>query len=90
MKQALSKVLFSLIFIFFLPFYVHALSCSVIKVLDGDTFHCIPAQMIVGAKIHKDGSVSVRLYGVDAPEKDQPYGEEAQNSLRELIKGEDS
>jgi endonuclease YncB( thermonuclease family) len=52
----------------------------VTQVLDGDTFYCI-------VRIHKDGSISVRLYGIDAPEKDQPYGEEAKNSLKELVAG---
>jgi endonuclease YncB( thermonuclease family) len=90
MNRSLGRVLFTLLFIFFLPFYVYALSCTVTRVLDGDTFYCIPKERLTDVpivKIHKDGSITVRLYGVDAPEKDQPYGEEAQNSLRELIKG---
>ena len=87
MKRLLSKVLLVLIFVLFLPFYVYAISCTVTEVIDGDTFHCIPKEKITDAKIYKDGSVSVRLYGIDAPEKDQPFGEEAKNSLKELVKG---
>jgi endonuclease YncB( thermonuclease family) len=58
----------------------------VTEIIDGDTFYCIPKEKVTGVRIHKDGSISVRLYGIDAPEKDQPYGTEARNSLKELVK----
>jgi endonuclease YncB( thermonuclease family) len=87
MKWSLSKALLVLIFVLFLPFYVYAISCTVIEVIDGDTFYCIPKEKITGVRIHKDGSISVRLYGIDAPEKDQPYGLEARNSLKDLVGG---
>ena len=86
MKRTLRGALLILIFILFLPFYVYAISCTVTEVIDGDNFYCIPKEKIIGVKIHKDGSIPVRLYGIDAPEKDQPYGYEAKNSLKELVK----
>ena len=88
MKRSLSKTLLILIFILLLPFYVYAYTvfCTVTEVIDGDTFYCIPKEKIAGVRIHKDGSISVRLYGIDAPEKDQPYGQEARNSLKDLVK----
>jgi endonuclease YncB( thermonuclease family) len=85
-KRSLSKALLVLIFVLFFPFYVYALSCTVTEIIDGDTFHCIPKEKIAGVRIHKEASISVRLYGVDAPEKDQPFGEEAKFSLKELVK----
>jgi endonuclease YncB( thermonuclease family) len=87
MKHLLNKILIILIFIFFLPIYLYATSCTVTQVIDGDTFYCLPKSSIAGVKTHKDGSISVRLYGIDAPEKDQPYGLEARNSLKDLVEG---
>ena len=43
------------------------------RVLDGDTF--------------KSGDTRVRLWGIDAPEKGQPYADEARARLKELIEG---
>ena len=42
-------------------------------VMDGDTF--------------KSGETRVRLWGIDAPEKGQPYADEARARLKELIEG---
>jgi len=84
-KRSLSKTLLVLIFVLFLPFYLFAISCTVTEVLDGDTFYCILKEKVTGVRIHKDGSISVRLYSIDVPEMDQPYGIEARNSLKELV-----
>ena len=43
------------------------------RVMDGDTF--------------KSGDTRVRLWGIDAPEKGQPYADEARARLKELIEG---
>lgn len=46
-------------------------------VLDGDSL-----------VIHQDGKrQEIRLYGVDAPEKDQAYGAEARAFTRDLVRG---
>lgn len=49
------------------------------KVFDGDS-------LIV--KLAPGRSVEIRLAEIDAPEKDQPFGDSARNELRELIDGE--
>lgn len=46
----------------------------VISVLDGDTI-----------KLDTQGNVRIRLAGIDAPEKSQPYGLESKNYLASLI-----
>lgn len=51
-------------------------SCRVHKVWDGDTFDALCA---------KAGEVRVRLYQVDAPEKNQPRGGEALGWLNQKI-----
>ena len=51
---------------------------TVVKVVDGDTVHL---------KHDEYGKIKVRLADIDAPEKDQPFGKEATNSLSKLISG---
>ncbi|MDR2999994.1 MAG: thermonuclease family protein [Fibromonadaceae bacterium] len=44
---------------------------------DGDTF-----------KLNENGQIiKIRVFGIDAPESDQAYGQESGNALRELIDG---
>ena len=53
-----------------------SLSCEVRSVADGDT-------VTVGCE---DGRLTVRVWGIDAPESGQkPWGEESKNALQELI-----
>ena len=49
------------------------------KVLDGDS-------LIV--KLAPGRSVEIRLAEIDAPEKDQPFGDRSRNELKKLISGE--
>jgi hypothetical protein len=37
-RDTMSKILIILIFVFFLPIYLYATSCTVTQVIDGDTF----------------------------------------------------
>lgn len=56
------------------------LSCSVVRVLDGDTF--------IGSG--SDGQeYKVRLVGIDTPEKDQPFGDLAKEYVNEKLSGQD-
>lgn len=48
---------------------------SIIRVIDGDTF---VFQTV-------DGSLKVRMYGTDAPERDQPYSKESADFLRQFL-----
>tara|TARA_X000000368_G_C23032860_1_gene713359 strand:- start:361 stop:870 length:510 start_codon:yes stop_codon:yes gene_type:complete len=56
-----------------LPSVIYA---KVIKVIDGDTIHL---------RNKKYGKIKVRLAEIDAPERDQPYGEEAKVALKKII-----
>jgi endonuclease YncB( thermonuclease family) len=71
-----------LIFLFLLtlvPFFGHSEmgEYDVLRIIDGDTF-------VVG---EAGGERRVRLYGIDAPELKQPYGEKAKAYLTSLIEG---
>jgi micrococcal nuclease len=51
--------------------------CHGVRVIDGDTFRCT----------RPEGLPAYRLYGVDAPEADQPYGVSARAQLGRLLLG---
>lgn len=59
---------------------VHAAdtTCKVVGVSDGDTLTCLTAS---------NEQVKVRLAEIDAPEKDQPYGQTAKQALSDLAFG---
>ena len=50
-------------------------SCEVVGIADGDTFSCLSGKQ----------STTVRLYGIDAPEKKQAYGKTAKQYLSSRI-----
>lgn len=85
--KLLRDCLFVLVLALFIATFCNAEEFSgvVTKVLDGDTIRVIPDAIITGVKVYKDGSISVRLRGIDAPEKTQPYGMEAKEYLKGLV-----
>ena len=60
------------------PAFADTLQGKVVKVADGDTVTIIDDS----GKKHR-----IRLMGIDAPEKDQPYGDVSTQSLVELVSG---
>jgi endonuclease YncB( thermonuclease family) len=50
-------------------------SGTIIRVIDGDTF----------VFQTKEGSLKIRMYGIDAPERDQPYSKESTNFLKQYL-----
>jgi endonuclease YncB( thermonuclease family) len=75
MKQALITLCLTLIP---LSVWANTLQGKVIKVADGDTVTILDDS----GKKHR-----IRLAGIDAPEKDQPYGDVSTQSLVELVSG---
>lgn len=81
----ISKITKTCLIFFICLINVHCLASSitseklhakVIKVVDGDTIYLK----------HKEfGKLKVRLADIDAPEKNQPYGSESKNILKDLI-----
>ncbi|QCD52826.1 thermonuclease family protein [Campylobacter sp. RM16192] len=61
-----------------LPTLALALSGKVIKVSDGDTITILQNKQ----------QIKVRLFGIDAPEKKQAYGEKSRKFLANLIAGQ--
>lgn len=56
----------------------HAWRGTILEIVDGDTITVAP-------KGQKDSPIRVRLYGIDAPEHDQPHGAESTARLRTLL-----
>ncbi|ECD1574141.1 thermonuclease family protein [Salmonella enterica subsp. enterica serovar Virchow] len=50
---------------------------KVVRVLDGDTFELLVDQQ----------PVRIRVTGIDAPEKDQPFGQRSRQSLADMVDG---
>ena len=51
--------------LFLIPIFLFALEGKVISVTDGDTIRILTPER---------EQIKIRLYGIDAPEKKQPYG----------------
>ena len=75
--QSMKKFLIILLIICW-PLTAHAWMAKVVSVTDGDTI-----------KVSNVGheQVKIRLYGIDSPEKGQPYGQAAGKHLASLIAG---
>ncbi|WP_462109686.1 thermonuclease family protein [Campylobacter concisus] len=65
-------------FAILLPLYLFALSGKVISTHDGDTITVLSGKE----------QTKVRLYGIDAPEKKQDYGQRSKQFLASLIAGQ--
>lgn len=56
--------------------------CTVLNIIDGDTFTCKPTNIL-----QRNSILTIRLSNIDAPELDQPFGLEAKEKLENLIYG---
>ena len=70
----MSKILF----LWLLPLILFAFDAKVVKIIDGDTIRILTPER---------EQIKVRLYGIDAPEKKQPYGTAAKRYLADMIAG---
>jgi endonuclease YncB( thermonuclease family) len=75
-KSLLCAVLAALM----VPYLALAWEGQVTKVTDGDTLDV--------RRPASGETKTVRLYGIDTPESDQPHGKEATSALEELVAGE--
>ena len=73
----MKKILFVILLLCF-PLTSHAWMAKVVSVTDGDTIKVFNVE---------HGQVKIRLYGIDTPEKAQPYGKAAGKYLASLIAG---
>ena len=71
------KIIITILFVCW-PLAAHAWVAKVVSVTDGDTIKVYNADQ---------GQVKIRLYGIDTPEKGQPYGKAAGKHLASLIAG---
>ncbi len=69
---------FCIIVLLLLPSFAFAWETTVDKVHDGDTFEVT----------RKGREIDVRFYGIDCPEKDQPYGVEDKRFVQKMCRGQ--
>lgn len=72
----LRYILISVVLLFSTPVWSDSLSGRVVGVSDGDSITVLDASLMQ----HK-----IRLAGIDAPEKGQPFGQASKTSLSELV-----
>lgn len=77
MKKILSLIFLVLIFIPFTAFADENI-IKIISIHDGDTLTVIN---------DKNNKVKIRLFGIDAPETTQKYGQASRDYLRKIVKG---
>lgn len=77
MKRSVSIVCSALIFFLVLPYPLWAWSGKVIGVADGDTITVLRDKQ----------PQKIRLYGIDCPEKRQPFGNSAKHFTSQLVFG---
>ena len=72
------KRLLIILVILLWPLTAHAWTAKVVSVTDGDTIKVVNTEQL---------QVKIRLYGIETPEKGQPYGKDAGRYLASLIAG---
>lgn len=70
--------MFKILVLFLAPIFLFGLDGKVVGVTDGDTIKILTSER---------EQIKIRLYGIDAPEKKQPYGTAAKRYLADLIAG---
>ena len=70
--------MFKILALLLAPIFLFGLDGKVVGVTDGDTIKILTSEW---------QQIKVRLYGIDAPEKKQPYGTVAKRYLSDLIVG---
>jgi len=76
--SVMAKILLLIVIVLCWPLTAHAWMAKVISVTDGDTIKVYSKEQ---------GQVKIRLFGIDTPEKRQPYGRAAKKYLASLITG---
>ena len=76
--SVMAKILLLIVIVLCWPLTAHAWMAKVISVTDGDTIKVYSKEQ---------GQVKIRLFGIDSPEKRQPYGRAAKKYLASIITG---